>query len=64
MPVPPNIDDDTLYQITVLRPVVLDPPMNQVIMTTTTDNVIKGKVLKTLNAADIDTVSEFTPPPG
>jgi hypothetical protein len=53
---PDTIDDQALYRIRVKRAIVLDPPIGQVVLSPGSDNVVKGKLLKTLNQDDIDVV--------
>jgi hypothetical protein len=58
MALPSSIDDETLYRVKVKKAIALDPHDN-VVLAPQSENVVKGRVLKVLNEADVESAEPF-----
>jgi hypothetical protein len=54
-----NVDDDTQYNVKLLKVIKLE----HIALTPTTDNIVKGSVLKTWPVDAVDSYVEYIPGP-
>jgi hypothetical protein len=57
-----DVDAETMYHLKVKRAVVYGPS-GRTIITPAQDNIVKGKVISTLNDADIESIEAVEAPP-